>query len=143
MPQATGTYTFEKKSIPQVDLITVRVIQGDVNKVWKGDIEGKSSVLTVETVTQLPGSAGYVAVEVFDGTIDGHKGSFACLQRGIVNRDVETIDAVIVPDSGLDGLQNITGTFRITNDEGTMRYVLDYDFMEPHPDADVPVEEGK
>lgn len=130
MPQAKGTYTIKKDTTPQTDLLAIRVLQGDAQKEWSGDIEGKSGVLTVETMTQTPGSAGYVAVEEFHGTVHGKNGSFACLHRGIVKRDDETVDAVIVPDSGVAELKNITGTLTLTNDGSQLHYVLDYDFMD-------------
>lgn len=141
MPQAKGTYTIKKTTVPQTDLLAIRVLQGDAQKEWSGDIEGKSGVLTVETATQTPGSAGYIAVEEFHGTVHGRKGSFACLHRGIVKRDEETIDAVIVPDSGVAELQGIIGTLIITNDGDQLHYELDYEFMEPPAVTEEPAEE--
>ena len=78
-------------------------------------------------ITGTPGSAAYVAIEYFAGSVDGKSGSFVLQHRGIVNRGDAQLSVTIVPDSGTGELAGISGPLEIDNDEGHHSYVLDYE----------------
>ena len=78
--------------------------------------------------TATPGSAGYVAIEHFTGSVNGKAGSFVMQHSGTMNRGDAQLTVNIVPDSGSGELASISGTLDIENSDGQHSYVLDYDF---------------
>jgi hypothetical protein len=71
------------------------------------------------------GKAGYVALERFDGTIDGLRGTVVLQQYGSMNDSV-TLYYEFVPGSGTDGLSGITGRIDLTVTEGDHRVHIHY-----------------
>ena len=88
---------------------------------------GASEVWMLAAFTGVPGSAGYVAIEHFTGSVDGKSGSFVLQHSGVMNKGDGQLTVVIVPDSGTGELAGISGTMQIDNDEGKHSYVLDYE----------------
>jgi hypothetical protein len=72
------------------------------------------------------GDAGYVALEVFAGTIDGHPGTVALQQSGLMSDGNQVLHYDLVPGSGTGGLVGITGSVELTVDDGTHRVVVRY-----------------
>lgn len=76
------------------------------------------------------GNAGYVAIEQVTGELDGRKGSFALLHKGIlhVGRAPE-LSVEIIPGSGAGELAGIEGTLTIAIAAGGAHsYTLRYEF---------------
>src|SRR5437588_1637960 len=72
---ATGT--FEVKLTPQDDKSDDKSMgRMTIEKQWQGDLEGASKGQMLTGGDFQTGSAGYVAVEKFTGTLKGQKGSF-------------------------------------------------------------------
>lgn len=90
---------------------------------WRGTSKG--SMLTASS-TGTPGSAAYVAVERFTGSLDGRQGSFALVHRGVMSASGRELTIGIVPDSGTGELQGIAGRLSIDIRDGTHHYALDY-----------------
>jgi hypothetical protein len=82
-------------------------------------------------VTEVKGSAGYVAVEKVSGTLHGLKGSFVLQHIGTMKRGVQQLSITVVPDSGTDELCEIEGTFRIEIVEGKHYYEFEYSLPKP------------
>lgn len=59
--------------------------------------------------TSTPGSAGYVAVDLFTGTVAGREGSFVLQHSDIMDDGVTELSVVIVPGSGTGELVGIRG----------------------------------
>ncbi len=97
-------------------------------KQFSGGMTGSSDVQMIAAFTSTPGSAGYVAIEHFTGSVDGKSGSFVLQHSGTMNRGDAQLTVTIVPDSGTGELTGISGTLEIENDEGEHSYVLDYKF---------------
>ena len=75
---------FSVELSPQADEInTGRML---LNKTYKGALCGTSEGQMLSVRTDTPGSAGYVAIEQFSGTLDGKAGSFALQHSGTMNR---------------------------------------------------------
>ncbi len=72
------------------------------------------------------GSAGYVAMELVTGTLDGRKGTFALQHSGTMARGTPTLHVHVVPDSGTDELAGLSGLLAIEITDGKHRYVFDY-----------------
>ena len=81
----------------------------------------------IAAYTGTPGSAGYVAIEHFTGSVGGKSGSFVLQHSGVMNKGDGQLTVTIVPDSGTGELAGILGTLEIDNDEGQHSYVLDYE----------------
>ena len=99
-----------------------------VRKEFSGDVAGTSEAQMIAVMTDTPGSAGYVAVEHFTGSVAGKSGSFVLQHSGVMNKGDAQLTVTIVPDSGTGGLAGISGTLEIDNDEGQHSYVLYYEF---------------
>ncbi|QWT20946.1 DUF3224 domain-containing protein [Bacillus sp. NP157] len=102
--------------------------QLSLDKTFQGAMLGnsKGTMLTASS-TDKADSAAYVAVERFSGTVDGRKGSFALVHRGIQAGGKRELLITIVPDSGSDELKGIAGTFSIdVRPDGAHAYDLAY-----------------
>ena len=65
------------------------------------------------------GTAGYVAMEVFEGAIDGRSGTLAFYQFGTMVAGVQELRYEIVPGSGTGDLAGLGGTLAlVVDDEG-------------------------
>ena len=78
-------------------------------------------------MTRPVSSAGYVALEVVDGTLHGRSGSFAFQQLGVMHDGGQELRYDVVPGSGTGDLAGLTGSLELTiEDDGTHRYALGY-----------------
>ena len=98
-----------------------------VRKEFSGDMIGTSEAQMTAAYTGTPGSAGYVAIEHFIGSVDGRSGSLVLQHSGIMAKGEAELIVRIVPDSGTGELTGISGTLEIDNRDGKHSYVLDYE----------------
>lgn len=98
-----------------------------VRKEFSGDMVGTSEAQMVAAYTGTPGSAGYVAIEHFTGSVRGKSGSVVLQHSGIMAKGEAELIVRIVPDSGTGELTGILGTLEIDNLDGKHSYVLDYE----------------
>jgi len=96
-----------------------------IAKQLRGDLEGTSAGEMLTAMTGVKGSAGYVAVEKFTGTLSGRHGSFILQHHATMARGAQHLSIEVVPDSGTDQLTGITGTMSITIDKDGRHF---YDF---------------
>jgi len=102
-----------------------------IAKTFEGDLTGTSrgDMWTVGTAVQ--GSAGYVAIERFEGTLHGRNGSFTLMHHGTMSRGADfELWIVIVPDSGTGDLAGLAGRMAIRIEGGAHSYELDYSIAE-------------
>ena len=129
MPTARGTFEVVMEGEPpflEQDGLTVnRVV---VHKEFSGGMVGASEAQMLAAFTATPGSAGYVAIERFTGSVDGKPGSFVLQHSGVMSNGDAQLTVTIVPDSGAGALAGIAGSMEIDVDEGQHSYALDYDF---------------
>ena len=129
MPIARGSLDVAMESEPPfLEQDGLKLSRNVVRKEFSGDVVGVSEAQMIAAFTGTPGSAGYVAIERFEGTVDGKSGSFVLQHSGVMNRGDAQLTVVIVPDSGAGELAGISGTLEIDNDEGQHSYVLDYEY---------------
>ena len=121
---ATGT--FDVKLTPQpTDPMMGRMT---IAKELHGDLEGTSAGEMLTAMTSVKGSAGYVAVEKFTGTLSGRRGSFILQHHATMARGAQHLAIEVVPDSGTDQLTGISGTMSITiGSDGKHFYDLAYE----------------
>jgi len=98
-----------------------------IDKRFQGDLEGRSQGEMLTAMTEVQGSAGYTAIEKVRGRLHGRTGSFILQHFALMTRGVPGEWTVqIVPDSGTEGLQGITGQMTITITGKEHSYALDY-----------------
>ena len=83
-------------------------------------------------MTDVKGSAGYVAIEKVSGTLKGRTGTFILQHTGTMNRGVPQLIITVVPDSGTGQLAGITGDFKIIIAEGKHSYEFEYTLPDSH-----------
>jgi hypothetical protein len=84
-----------------------------LNKVFHGDLDGTSTGVMLGVQSAMKGSGGYVALEVFSGTLRGKRGTFVLQHNGTMQGGKFQLNVVVVPDSGTGELAGIAGTLEI------------------------------
>lgn len=101
-----------------------------IDKRIAGDLVATTQGQMLTAVTDVQGSAVYVAVERVTGTLDGRQGSFALHHRGVMQRGQPNLSVAVVPDSGTGELAGIAGDFRIILEGGRHAYEFEYTLPE-------------
>jgi len=100
-----------------------------IAKTFSGGLEGKSAGQMLSARSDIDGSAGYVALEKVEGSLDGHPGSFVLQHSGHANRGETRLRVNVVADSGTDELTGLRGEMQINvTPDGGHLYVFDYAF---------------
>jgi len=84
-----------------------------LDKVYRGGLEGTGRGQMLTAGSPKEGSAGYVAIERFEGKLDGREGAFALMHRGAMSPAGQTLEVTVVPGSGGGALAGISGTLAI------------------------------
>jgi len=107
---ATGP--FDVKLAPQT-LSSVAELSGlgrmSLDKQFHGALEATSSGEMIAFRSAVAGSAGYVAMEMVRGTLDGRAGSFVLQHSSTLARGEPMQAITVVPDSGTDALAGLAG----------------------------------
>ena len=98
-----------------------------IDKTFYGDLEGTSQGEMLSVLTDVQGSAGYVAIEQVSGALQGKFGTFALQHFGIMDRGENRLILEVVPESGSGELASLTGTMTIEQAGGKHYYALDYE----------------
>jgi uncharacterized protein DUF3224 len=121
-----GTFTVDISQRPQ-DPDTEGLGQMQLRKTWSGAVEGTGWGLMVSGGDPAAGSAGYVAMEVVEGTLGGRSGRFALQQFGTMQAGEAHQVYEVVPGSGTGDLTGLSGTLALTVEDGAHVYALTYD----------------
>jgi hypothetical protein len=98
-----------------------------IDKRFHGDLEGIGKGEMLATQTEVPGSAGYVAMERVTCALKGRNGSFVLQHSATMTRGTPKASIAVVPDSGTGELQGISGTMTITvGADGSHSYEFEY-----------------
>jgi hypothetical protein len=96
-----------------------------LDKTYRGPLEATSRGEMLSAGS--PKAGAYVAVERVEGTLDGRRGSFALVHRGVRSDAGQELLITIVPESGTEELAGLAGTMGIEiAPDGTHTYVLEY-----------------
>ena len=125
MPTATGAFEIERR--PAGPEAGGAVARHDFTKTFTGGIEGTGVGLMLSAGDPAAGAAGYVAMEVVTGSLDGRAGSFALQQYGTMDAAGQRLEYEIVPGSGQGELAGIRGRLDLRVEDGSHRYVLEYE----------------
>ncbi|MFT3885507.1 MAG: DUF3224 domain-containing protein [Flavobacteriales bacterium] len=125
MPTAKGTFDIKGTPLP-AESATEQVGAGRMafNKTFHGDLEGTSVVDMLGLMDRERASGGYVALERFTGTLLGRKGSFCLQHSSTMTRGVAEQRITVIPDTGTDELQGLSGSMVIDIVEKQHRYTF-------------------
>ncbi len=136
VPSTTGKETsvtkhasgeFDVKVNPQVDEKGEPTVgRMSLDKLFRGDLEGFSKGQMLAVMTDVSGSAGYVAMERVNGKLHGRTGTFALQHSGTMTRGTPQLIITVVPDSGTGELAGLTGKMTIDIVEGKHFYKFEY-----------------
>jgi hypothetical protein len=97
-----------------------------LDKEFHGDLEATSRGQMLTAMTDVKGSAGYVAIERVSGTLGGRAGSFVLQHTGTMARGTPSLTITVVPDSGTGELTGLSGGMTIIITDGKHSYELEY-----------------
>ncbi len=123
------TGTFDVKLTPQAPENNVgdpTIGRMAIDKRFHGDLDATSKGQMLAAGTDVKGSAGYVAIERVNGTLQGRTGTFALQHSGTMTRGAPTLAISVVPDSGTGHLAGLVGTMMINIVDGRHRYEFEY-----------------
>lgn len=130
----TSTSTFTTSDFDITDYvppITTGLPTGHLrmSKTYSGEVEGRSVTQFTSAFDQDTGVGTYVAMESFEGTVDGRAGAFNFVHAASTSgSDRSNEFGLIVPGSGTGELAGITGTVRLRiAPDGTHHMDFDHD----------------
>jgi Protein of unknown function (DUF3224) len=101
-----------------------------IDKEIHGDLEATTKGEMYSGGNPKEGAAGYVAIEMVTGTLDGKQGSFALEHMATMDKNGPWMKVIVVPGSGTGDLKGIEGTFVIHIENGQHSYDFDYTLPE-------------
>ena len=130
---ATGS--FDVKVIPQKpdneQAKAANFGRMSLDKQFHGDLEATSKGEMLGAMTEVKGSAGYVALERVTGTLNGRSGTFVLQHSGTMTHGVPQMSVTVVPDSGTGDLTGIRGAMTIIIKEGGKHfYEFEYELAQ-------------
>jgi hypothetical protein len=124
MLHARGTFTVSMAPLSPAP--AAGLSRYGMEKQLQGGIEGTSKGEMFSGGDPAQGAAGYVAIEVVTGTVNGRKGSFALQHLATMSAAGQKMTVVVVPGSGTGELKGISGTFTIKIEGERHDYDLEY-----------------
>ncbi len=133
MQKASGTFEVKMAPVGTADTTAGSSLgRMSLDKIFQGDLSATSKGEMLTAMTDVKGSAVYVAVERVTGTLHGKSGTFALHHRGIMTRGVPDLAISVVPDSGTGELAGISGVLKINIVDGKHFYDFEY-LIAPQP----------
>ncbi|WP_354644144.1 DUF3224 domain-containing protein [Kitasatospora camelliae] len=132
--RADGTFTV--KSFVPTELVPDPAIEtglpvgvAKLEKQFDGEVTGRSATLFTAAFDQATGVGTYLAMESFDGALNGRSGAFNFVHSATTTGSDRTAEFFhIVPASGTGELAGITGGGSLTVDaDGTHRISFAYE----------------
>lgn len=126
---AKGAFTVKLAPLPfEGQPEGTQLARMSIDKQITGDLVATTAGQMLSAMTDVKGSAGYVAIERVEGTLHGRKGSFVLLHTGTMNRGLPELSVTVVPDSGTGELAGLRGDFKILVADGKHSYEFSYSF---------------
>jgi hypothetical protein len=131
--RVTGTFEVADITPAQVPAPDIRtglpVGVATMRKTFAGGLTGRSATLFTAAYDPATDTGTYVAMESFEGSLDGREGAFNFAHSATTQGDGRSGDyLVIVPASGTGALTGIHGTGGLEIDPaGTHRIWFDYE----------------
>jgi hypothetical protein len=126
MAHVSGWFDVKLSSLPFDDAPSEMLGRRSIAKQFHGALDATSRGMMLSAGTATPGSAGYVAIELVTGVLDGRRGSFVLQHHATMNRGQPSLSIVVVPDSGTGDLTGLSGTMGIRITDGKHFYDFEY-----------------
>ena len=125
MSHAVGTFEVQITPIaPDADAPGGAPGRMRLAKTFHGDLQGEGAGEMLGLLKD--GSGAYVAMERVSGVLEGRRGAFALVHRGVMEAGAQDLLIIIVPGSGEGELAGIAGVFHLKIEGGVHRYQLEY-----------------
>jgi hypothetical protein len=125
MSHAVGTFEVQITPIaPDADAPGGAPSRMRLAKTFHGDLQGEGAGEMLGLLKD--GSGAYVAMERVSGVLEGRRGAFALVHRGVMEAGAQDLLITIVPGSGEGELAGIAGVFHLKIEGGVHRYELEY-----------------
>lgn len=125
--RAKGTFEVELHPQGQQDKADgATLARMSIDKQFHGDLEAVSKGEMLSAMTDVMGSAGYVAIERVTGTLHGRAGAFVLQHTGTMMRGAPQLTVTVVPDSATGQLAGLAGTMTIDIVDGGHFYDFSY-----------------
>ena len=121
---AHGTFTVKVQ--PLTPAPAEGLSRYSIDKAIHGDLEATSKGEMLGGGDYKQGTAGYIAIEMITGTLNGKHGSFALQHSSTMDQSGAKMNIIVVPGSGTGELKGIAGAFTIKIENGQHFYGLDY-----------------
>lgn len=96
-----------------------------IEKQYQGALQGEGCGQMLSKRLEN-GTALYVAIEEFKGSLSGQTGGFTLVHKGLMSTEQQNLEIFILEGSGFGELEGISGTMAIKMEEGKHFYELDY-----------------
>ena len=125
---ASGPFDVKMNPDPSYETADGGIVLGRLSlaKEFHGALDATSVVQMLSAGTAVKGSAGYVAIELVAGRLEGRAGTFVLQHSGTMNRGEASLTVAVVPDSGTGALVGLAGTMAIDIVDGKHSYRFDY-----------------
>lgn len=122
-----GTFEVKMQPLPPYATGSEGVALGrlSIDKTFHGDLDAQSRGEMLSAMTGVNGSAGYVAIEQVEGTLNGQHGTFVLQHFGQMQNGKTRLVLEVVPDSGTGQLKGLSGTMAIIIEDGKHFYEFD------------------
>lgn len=99
-----------------------------IDKTFHGQLNATSQGEMLNAVSPIKGSAGYVALELVTGELEGKAGSFALQHFGTMGNGQQNLILEVVPGTGVGELKGLSGKMTIDMQDGQHLYSFEYEF---------------
>ncbi|WP_240648263.1 DUF3224 domain-containing protein [Pararobbsia silviterrae] len=125
---AEGEFDVKIAAPEQIDVAsnTASIGRHAIEKTYHGGLTGRAFGQMLSAGQPQKGEASYVAIESFEGALDGQSGGFALAHFGEMDAGSEALQIGIVPGSGSGALAGIRGHLQIRRGGGKHTYTLTY-----------------
>jgi hypothetical protein len=131
MPIASGSFTVKITPQPaEAGVGDPGIARMGLHKLFEGGLAGEARGQMLAMRTPVDGSAVYVALDRFEGELDGRRGGFSLHHRGVMDAGVAALEVWVAPDSGSGELTGLRGKLDIRVEGKEHFYQLDYSLPE-------------
>jgi hypothetical protein len=123
---AKGRFDVKLTPMPADHESSAAVGRMTLDKQFHGDLDATSKGQMLAHRTSVQGSAGYVAMEIVTGTLQGRSGTFVFQHSGTLTRGDAKLTLTVVPDSATGDLAGLVGSMAIVIANGDHSYAFDY-----------------
>ncbi|MFQ3245758.1 MAG: hypothetical protein ACI9SP_002406 [Arenicella sp.] len=96
-----------------------------IKKQYSGGLSGSGLGQMLSKRTER-GTALYLEIEEFEGSLDGRVGSSTLVHNGFMSAEAQRLEVKILQDSGSGELKNISGSMEINQADGGHQYTCSY-----------------